>query len=498
MANIEKTLDLTTIKDALPTDDIEITVAATAEGLDPSATSNVEKYNSVDALIFEYDEYGDYIVAGIADNRTSADIPRYHNDIEVVGIKAGAFLDNEILTAVTIPSSVKFIGASAFENCSSLSSVEIEDGAIRIYFVNRMLWREPCCWMKYADGTLSSAPGEHMTRVGVDDQNYDVYKVNLRHDTEIVKFGGYDQNTGIFEYLNEFNVRLNNIPNNAVFVSTYGSNEAILDPLYDIDAVYDYSDYVLSIGEGAFANCPSLTKFNIPNSVLTLDRTFDGSAISKLYLSDHYMVREITNRAFSGTNISGYFPYIKTLRTIGANAFENCRFEGITLPKYLQTIGDSAFEGCEYLASVSLDTNDNGDTASVLISIGDRAFAYTKLTKFTFPSKLTHIGSEPFANGNETINSSLLSATFEDPYGWVKYDNNTLAPTPVSPNTMSAGNLSTVRQLELTDSHLTKFDTVPAPTISITGDILTITDPIGLAEKFVIYANGKEVHRIDV
>ena len=67
---------------------------------------------------------------------------------------------------------------------------------------------------------------------------------------------------------------------------------------------------------------------------------------------------------------------------------------------------------------------------------------------------------------------------------------------PVNPSSIQ-GTLSGAELLtELTNIHLVKYESVPAPTISIVGDMLNITDPLGLAETFIVYANGKEVHTV--
>ena len=65
-------------------------------------------------------------------NATQWVIPAEIQGLPVVSIGAGAFYGCDILTSITIPSSVTSIGDGAFWNCSSLTSITIPSSVISI------------------------------------------------------------------------------------------------------------------------------------------------------------------------------------------------------------------------------------------------------------------------------------------------------------------------------------------------------------------------------
>lgn len=101
---------------------------------------------------------------------------------------------------------------------------------------------------------------------------------------------------------------------------------------------------VISIGELAFHNCPSLTSVTMLNSIKTIDRS----------------------------------------------AFQNCSsLQSIRLSSNLTTINYRAFYGCKKLSSITLPT--------ALTDIGEEAFLGCKsLTAVSFPASLTTIGKMAF------------------------------------------------------------------------------------------------------
>ena len=80
----------------------------------------------------------------------------------------------------------------------------------------------------------------------------------------------------------------------------------------------------------------------------------------------------------------------ENLKSIGANAFDNCiSIVSIDLPDSLEIIGDQAFSGCANLSAVDLGTN--------LKQICSRAFASTSITEIRLPDNLTTIDSYAFS-----------------------------------------------------------------------------------------------------
>ncbi|MCD7713836.1 MAG: leucine-rich repeat domain-containing protein [Prevotella sp.] len=157
------------------------------------------------------------------------------------------------------------------------------------------------------------------------------------------------------------------------------------------------SCYVQKTGSyaGTYYNAfPSLTTINLPASVETVgDYAFNYCAY-------------LTSISFNGTN----------LKTIGNHAFANCRNDSLTsisLPSSLETIGNNAFDSCQYVAQLNIPAS--------VTCIGDSAFHYcTGAESITFggtedqTSSLTSIGDYAFAEcSNENLTTITLPNALE-------------------------------------------------------------------------------------
>ena len=124
---------------------------------------------------------------------------------------------------------------------------------------------------------------------------------------------------------------------------------------------------VTTIGDGAFAECSSLTSISIPASVTTIgDGAFaECSSLTSISIPD-------------------------SVTSIGDSVFEGCsRLTSITIPDGVTSIGDSAFSGCSSLTSIIIPDS--------VISIGVKAFAGCKnLTSISVPDSVTSIAETAF------------------------------------------------------------------------------------------------------
>ena len=114
---------------------------------------------------------------------------------------------------------------------------------------------------------------------------------------------------------------------------------------------YTIPQGILSIGDGAFGLCDSLTSVTIPDSVTS----------------------------------------------IGDYAFEDCdSLTSITIPGSVTSIGDEAFWGCGSLTSITIPDS--------VASIGDSAFYRCRnLTSVTIPGSVTSIGDDAFFDCPDTL-----------------------------------------------------------------------------------------------
>ena len=338
-----------------------------------------------------------------------------------------AFCKCESLTSVTIGDSVTEIGCCAFGDCSSLTSVTIGDSVTKIgnlAFVN--------CYsltsVTIPDGVTSigeSAFGScSLTSVTIPDSVSTIgecaFKVcsSLKSVTigdSVTTIGG-----GTFyrcSNLQEFNGK---------FASEDGRC-LIIDGTLNSFAPAGLTEYTIpnsitTIGDDAFAWCSSLTSVTIPDSVTTIGNSafYYCSRLTSVTIPDS--VTTIGSSAFSGCSSLTSVSIPNSVTTIGYSAFRGCsNLTSVTIPDSVTTIRDGAFEYCSRLTSVTIPDS--------VTTIGSYAFRYcSSLTSVTIPDSVTKIGYYAFY-WCESLKSVYCKATTPPAalsyYGdWEAFDNN--------------------------------------------------------------------------
>ena len=107
---------------------------------------------------------------------------------------------------------------------------------------------------------------------------------------------------------------------------------------------------VLSILDGAFADCTGITKVYLLDGLLLIcDNAFAGCAsLEEIEIPE--TVFSIGEGAFAGCESLETLVLNEGLKELGANAFAGCTaLETVVLPESLETIGADAFAGCDNL-----------------------------------------------------------------------------------------------------------------------------------------------------
>ena len=260
------------------------------------------------------------------------------------------------LKKVVLPESVTTISANAFQGCSGLENINLDN----ITHIQR-----------YA---LS---GTKLTNV------------DLPSIIQIAKYGL----TGNELLVVNIGTSLEKIANSSIIgkddfeIHYLGTLDEWSTKIYEQDR---YDNIGITGGKiyRLYVNGQEITgKFTVPEHWTTIPDTLFSCVYKINDLEMHDNVETIGKYAFYKTNLYNV-TFSNSLTTIGRNAFSYTHIENVNLPDSVVTLGEYAFDNCEQLVTFNITEN------SMLVEIGDGMFHNDKNLKSLFiPQYVKRLGS---------------------------------------------------------------------------------------------------------
>ena len=324
-------------------------------------------------------------------------IPETLQDVPVTEIGYRAFLENAVITGVTLPSTLKKIGDRAFM-FTNVGDIDLPAGLEII---------EEGAFAQMPNLTAINIPG------GVKELPYMVFynDVNLASvtlDEGLEKIGSdvFSSCSGLKSLIlpdtvkelgeNTFqnctSLASINFPAGLTYIPYACFDNAGLTTL-------TIPENIVSIGGGAFGRCAKLTSVTLPASLTALGEQFGAgvfngcSALTEVNFAENGKLTMIGAFTFNGCTSLTQITIPETVTSIEYCAFSESGLTSVDIPASVEKIAGQAFYLCNSLKTITLHEG--------LISVDSMAFTgCTSVKEIFLPRSLTTIGNNAFGYAN--------------------------------------------------------------------------------------------------
>ena len=330
---------------------------------------------------------------------------------------------------ITIPSTCTSIASYVFQDCTNIDRLVIEDASMSIgamAFYNCVSMTSVSLGTKVTSIDQSAFRGAGISgTVSIPNTCSMIgdYAFHSCANLTGITIGTNVQTIGTAAFYGCSNVT--SLTMNSTALITVGA-EAFIS-LSKMAGSIAFPSTCTSIGQSAFNGCAALTRVTFAGSTAIANLAFYNC--SKItYINLGTGVTSIGQSAFRGTKHSGSLTIPDTCTTIGDYAFQAITgITSLTIGSGCLSVGQLAFYGCTGITSLSLGSgirtigasafrnlsNATGDIELPSIqTIGNYAFhTASKITSVTYGSSLTQLGDGVFANCTSLLSHNFAEAT---------------------------------------------------------------------------------------
>lgn len=320
---------------------------------------------------YEYSVDGtDATITGYTGPGGDITIPSTLGGNAVVEIIWGVFADNDAITSVSIPSSIKELGSGLFENCTELVIVNFLEGSTITEIPGT-------CFKGCTSLTTINIPST-VTSIGSEYDGYSFEGCTSLETISIPDAVTY-MGRGTFKdcsALKTIDIGEDSLLEHIGGKTTFG---ALVAGCTSLQTFYMPKLIDVPIGESDFEGCTSLLSFSVhPESnrfiahdgVLCYKDSKEVEGVTTYYPLSIYVypagktdttytppetVKNVASGAFQDSKLVSIDLSATTLETLPPHLFRNCKsLESFEIPITVRTVGYQAFEGCTALQTVTV------------------------------------------------------------------------------------------------------------------------------------------------
>ena len=264
----------------------------------------------------------------------------------VTSMDVEAFRGNTAMTKVTLPRTLvnmnfdneKGISGNPFNGCSSLESIEVEEGNPVLCVVDGVLFnKEKTILYTFpaADNRTSYTVPDGVTRIEGNAFSSNQFLVSVTLPDDVTALG-----SAFFGCTNLEEVRL---PSH--LKSLAGYSFAKCEHLKSIVI----PDDVTHLGTSLFSGCSSLTTVTMPDSVTSTDYAVfeDCTSLKNVTLSPN--LNAINQKMFLNCSSLTEIQIPENVVSVLSDAFKNCMsLKTLDIPESVNRLGNSVFSGCKF------------------------------------------------------------------------------------------------------------------------------------------------------